>query len=28
MARDSGADGYLKKPFDISELIEVVKKFG
>ena len=27
MARDSNADGYLKKPFDISELIELVKKF-
>ena len=27
MARESRADGYLKKPFDISELIGVVKKF-
>jgi two-component system phosphate regulon response regulator PhoB len=27
MARDSGADGYLKKPFDIVELIDLVKKF-
>jgi two-component system phosphate regulon response regulator PhoB len=28
MARESGADGYLKKPFDISELVDLVKKFA
>ena len=28
MAKESKADGYLKKPFDITELIELVKKFG
>ncbi len=27
MATDSQADGYLKKPFDISELLELVKRF-
>ena len=27
MARDSLADGYLKKPFDIVELVELVKRF-
>jgi len=27
MTRDSLADGYLKKPFDIAELVELVKRF-
>jgi two-component system phosphate regulon response regulator PhoB len=27
MAEESGADGYLKKPFDINELVDLVKKF-
>ena len=27
MAKDSLADGYLKKPFDIAELVELVKQF-
>jgi len=27
MAHESHADSYLKKPFDIDELIEIVKKF-
>lgn len=27
MARESQADGYLNKPFDISELLELVKQF-
>ncbi|BAU53880.1 response regulator [Mucilaginibacter gotjawali] len=27
MAAESEADGYLKKPFDITELVELVKKF-
>jgi two-component system phosphate regulon response regulator PhoB len=27
MARESKADGYLNKPFDISELLEIVKRF-
>jgi DNA-binding response OmpR family regulator len=27
MARDSNADGYLPKPFDIADLVELVKKF-
>jgi two-component system phosphate regulon response regulator PhoB len=27
MALESNADGYLKKPFDLSELIDLVKKF-
>jgi DNA-binding response OmpR family regulator len=27
MSADSSADGYLKKPFDIIELIELVKRF-
>jgi two-component system phosphate regulon response regulator PhoB len=27
IARESKADGYLKKPFDITELIDLVKKF-
>jgi CheY-like chemotaxis protein len=27
IAQESNADGYLKKPFDISELLDMVKKF-
>jgi len=27
MARDSGADGYLTKPFNIDDLIELAKRF-
>jgi len=27
IARDSNADGFLKKPFDITELLELVKRF-
>jgi len=27
MARDSNADGYLPKPFDIADLVNLVKKF-
>jgi len=28
MTKESHADGYLKKPFDITELVELVKQFG
>jgi DNA-binding response OmpR family regulator len=28
MARESEADGYLKKPFDLVELTELVKRFA
>ena len=28
MAQESHADHYLKKPFDISELLEIVRRFG
>jgi len=27
IARESNADGFLKKPFDITELLELVKRF-
>lgn len=26
IAKDAGADGFLKKPFDINDLLEIVKK--
>jgi two-component system phosphate regulon response regulator PhoB len=28
MAKESLADGYLMKPFDITELIDLVKRYG
>jgi len=28
MALESNADAYLKKPFDIAELIDMVKRYG
>jgi len=28
MALENYADGYLKKPFDITELLELVKRYG
>jgi two-component system phosphate regulon response regulator PhoB len=28
MARESNADGYLKKPFDLVELTDLVKRFA
>jgi CheY-like chemotaxis protein len=28
LAMDMGADGYVRKPFDVSDLIEVINKLG